>query len=79
MVGVPDEQFLSILWPVDAERDSMTSFLRDRRLSVFAEPRAAWWARAFRNCFLRFPRIGASVTLKVRFGFKPRPPKRSGA
>lgn len=55
MVGVPDEQFLSILWPVDAERDSMTSFLRDRRLSVFAEPRAAWLGRRVSELFPPVP------------------------
>ncbi len=51
VAGVPDEQFLSVLWPVDAERDAMTSFLRERRLSVFAEPRAAWLGRRVSELF----------------------------
>ena len=51
VAGVPDEQFLSILWPVGPERDAMTSFLRERRLSVFAEPRAAWPGRRISELF----------------------------
>jgi hypothetical protein len=45
IAGVPDERFLSILWPVDAERDAIVPFLRERQLSVFAEPRATWIGR----------------------------------
>jgi hypothetical protein len=45
VVGVPDEEFLSILWPVKRERDEMTGFLRMSQLSVFGEPRAAWQGR----------------------------------
>lgn len=51
VTGVPDEQLLSILWPVGPERDAMTSFLRERRLSVFAEPRAAWLGRRVSELF----------------------------
>jgi hypothetical protein len=49
--GVPDEKFLSILWPVDAEREAIVPFLRQRRLSVFAEPRAAWFGRRVSDLF----------------------------
>jgi hypothetical protein len=42
IVGVPDEQFLSILWPVKRERDEMAGFLRENHQSVFGERRAAW-------------------------------------
>jgi hypothetical protein len=51
VAGVPDEQFLSILWPVDAERDAIVSFLHERRLSVFGEPRATWFGRRVSELF----------------------------
>jgi hypothetical protein len=51
VAGVPDEQFLSIFWPIDAERDAMVSFLRESRLSVFAEPRAGWLDRPVSELF----------------------------
>jgi hypothetical protein len=51
VAGVPDEQFLSTIWPVDAERDAEVSFLREKRLSVFAEPRAAWLGRRVSELF----------------------------
>jgi hypothetical protein len=51
VVGVPDEQFLSILWPVERERDEMAGFLRKNQLSVFGEPRAAWQGRRVTELF----------------------------
>ena len=51
VVGVPDKEFLSILWPVERERDEMVGFLRQAHLSVFAEPRAAWQGRRVTELF----------------------------
>jgi hypothetical protein len=51
VAGIPDKQFLSILWPVDAERDTIVSFLREKRLSVFAESRARWLGRRISELF----------------------------
>jgi hypothetical protein len=51
VTGVPDEKLVSILWPADAERIAIVSFLRERQLSVFAEPRATWIGRRVSDLF----------------------------
>jgi hypothetical protein len=51
IAGVPDEQFLSILWPVQREREEMTDFMRVNRVSVFSEPRAMWLGRRVTELF----------------------------
>jgi hypothetical protein len=42
ILDVPDEQLLASLWRVPVERNERIAFLRQEKLSVFAEPHAAW-------------------------------------
>jgi len=42
ILEVPDEQLLSALWPTPSERNERIAFMRQNKLSVFAERRAAW-------------------------------------
>jgi hypothetical protein len=51
LLDVPDEQLLSALWPVPAERKERIAFLRQNRLSVYAEPRAAWPGKRIAELF----------------------------
>jgi hypothetical protein len=53
IVGAPDEQMLSVLWPLKAQRDDIVAFLRREHLSVFAEPRAGWQGRYIPELFPR--------------------------
>jgi hypothetical protein len=55
LLDVPDEQLLSALWPVPAERGERTAFLRQNKLSVFAEPRAAWPGKRIAELFQTAP------------------------
>lgn len=53
IVDAPDEHLLSLLWPVRPQRDEIVAFMRERRLSVFAEPRAMWQGRLLSEIFPR--------------------------
>jgi hypothetical protein len=51
LVDAPDEKLLSLLWPIKPERDEIVTFMRQGRLSVFAERRAAWQGRQVSGLF----------------------------
>jgi hypothetical protein len=51
----PDDKLLSVLWPVQPQRDNIVAFLRQGHLSVFAEPRAEWQGRPISKLFQRLP------------------------
>jgi hypothetical protein len=51
LVDAHDEQALSALWPVSAERGPALQFLRDRRSAFFAEPRASWAGQRLTELF----------------------------
>ncbi|HYL77900.1 MAG TPA: hypothetical protein VEU96_27050 [Bryobacteraceae bacterium] len=51
ILEVPDEQLLSALWPTPAERNERIAFMRENKLSVFAEPRAAWPGKRISDLF----------------------------
>jgi hypothetical protein len=55
LVDAPDEELLSVLWPLQPQRDDIVAFLRQKHLSVFAEPRAAWQGRHVSELF---PTVG---------------------
>jgi len=51
LLDVPDEQLLSRLWPNAAERNQWIGFLRQDKLSAFAEPRSAWFGQRLTDHF----------------------------
>jgi hypothetical protein len=51
LLDVSDEQLLSLLWPSKEQRDERAAFLRDRRLAMFAEPRAVWPGKRVSDLF----------------------------
>jgi len=55
LLDAPDEQLLSLLWPNRAERDERVTFLRQHRLAMFAEPRAAWPGKRVSELFAQAP------------------------
>ena len=51
LLDAPDEQLLSVLWPLKQERDERTLFLRQRGLAMFHEPRATWLGKRVSDVF----------------------------
>ena len=51
LLDVPDEQLLSRLWPNAPERNQLIGFLRQEKLSAFAEPRAGWFGQHLTDRF----------------------------
>lgn len=51
LLEVPDEQLLMALWPTPAERNERITFMRQNKLSVFAEPRATWPGKRISDLF----------------------------
>jgi hypothetical protein len=60
LLQVPDEQFLSVLWPAPAERDTLIAFLRHQHLAFFSEPRATWFGKSISELFPGEPGGGCS-------------------
>jgi hypothetical protein len=60
LLDAPDEQLLSRLWPVPAEREGRVAFLRQRNLAMFHEPRATWMGKNVAELFSP-PASGACV------------------
>jgi hypothetical protein len=51
ILEVPDEQLLSAYWPNPAERNQIIAFMRQQRISMFAEARASWPGRPIADVF----------------------------
>jgi hypothetical protein len=65
LLDAPDEQLLSALWPTPSERNERIAFLRQNKLSVFAEPRAAWPGRRIAELFRIAPEHRCSGGVEV--------------
>jgi len=42
LLDIPDPQLQTLLWPSKPQLDEWVAFLREKRLAMFAEPRATW-------------------------------------
>lgn len=51
LLDVPDDHLLARLWPVRTEREERVAFLRENKLAMFHEPRAAWMGKSIAELF----------------------------
>ena len=61
---VSDQEYMSRIFPVEDLRTSLAGYMRDRRLGVFAEPRADWLGKNI--AALAPPRAGHACQAAVR-------------